>query len=133
MSRNFCTNEVAKYDIKLADGDHIYIPRKPAGIQVLGAVPSISTISYQSGENVKYYIKKAGGYLQNADNKNVQLIRADGTIASGRTATSRTVKLGDAIFVPTRVNKERDWWKVLTSSLTIVTSVATTALLISRL
>jgi polysaccharide biosynthesis/export protein len=122
-----------KYDIKLADGDHIYIPRKPAGIQVLGAVPSISTISYQQGENVKYYIKKAGGFLQNADKKNLQLIRADGTIASGRSAAARTVKLGDAIFVPTRVDKEHDWLKVLTSSLTVLTSVATTALLISKL
>lgn len=122
-----------KFDIKLADGDHIYIPRKPAGIQVLGAVPSISTITYQPGEKVNYYIRKAGGFLQSADKKNLQLIRADGTIASGRSAASRTVRLGDAIFVPTRVDKERDWWRVLTSSLTVVTSVATTALLISKL
>jgi polysaccharide biosynthesis/export protein len=121
------------YDIKLADGDHIYIPRKPAGIQVLGAVPSISTISFQSGEKVNYYIKKAGGLLQSADKKNMQLIRADGTIVSGRSAGSRTVKLGDAIFVPTRVDKEHDWWRMLTSGLTVVTSVATTALLISKL
>ena len=122
-----------KYDIKLEDGDHIYVPRKPAGIQMLGAVPSISTITYTPNKKVKDYIKKAGGFLQNADKKNIQLIRANGTIVSGRSANSRKVNLGDAIFVPTRVSKEHDWWRLATSTLSIATSLATTVLVINKL
>ncbi len=122
-----------RYDVKLADGDHIYIPTKPAGIQVLGAVPSISTIAFQEGKKAEHYLKRAGGFLPNADKKHVQLVRADGTIVSGGGAMSKRVNLGDAIFVPTRVSKERDWLKIFSTSASVLASVATTIFIVDRL
>ncbi len=122
-----------RYDVELADGDHIYIPTKPAGIQVLGAVPSISTIAFQEGKRAEHYVKRAGGFLPNADKKHVQLVRADGTIVSGGGALSKRVNLGDAIFVPTRVSKERDWLKIFSTSASVLASVATTIFIVDRL
>ncbi len=122
-----------RFDVKLKDGDHIYIPSKPAGIQVLGAVPSISTIAFQDGKKAEFYLKRAGGFLPNADKKHVQLVRADGTIISGRGSLSKEVQLGDAIFVPTRVNKERDWLKFISATASVAASIATTIFVVDRL
>ncbi|MGB5139423.1 MAG: SLBB domain-containing protein, partial [Candidatus Zixiibacteriota bacterium] len=122
-----------RYDVKLKDGDHIYIPSKPAGIQVLGAVPSISTIAFQDGKKADFYLKRAGGFLPNADKKHVQLARADGTIVSGRGSLSKEVRLGDAIFVPTRVHKERDWLKFFSTTASVAASIATTIFVVDRL
>ena len=122
-----------RYDIKLKDGDHIYIPSKPAGIQVLGAVPSISTIAFQSGKRADFYVKRAGGFLPNADRKHVQLVRADGTIVSGKSSLSKEVRLGDAIYVPTHVKKERDWLKFLSATASVAASIATTIFVVDRL
>ena len=122
-----------RYDVKLKDGDHIYIPSKPAGIQVLGAVPSISTIAFQDDKKAEFYLKRAGGFLPNADKKHVQLVRADGTIVSGRGALSKEVRLGDAIFVPTRVHKDRDWLKFFSTTASVAASIATTIFVVDRL
>jgi len=123
----------SRHDVKLVDGDQIYIPAKPAGIQVLGAVPSISTIAYQDGKKADFYVKRAGGFLPNADKKHLQLVRADGTIVSGRGALSKQVHLGDAIFVPTRVSKERDWLKIFSTTASVAASIATTIFVVDRL
>ncbi|MCK4857982.1 MAG: SLBB domain-containing protein [candidate division Zixibacteria bacterium] len=121
------------HDLTLTGGDHVYIPEKPAGIQVLGAVPSVSTIAYQSGKKVSYYVKRAGGLLKNADKEHINLIRANGTVLSGRSARAKKVSLGDAIFVPIKVHKERDWLKAVTASVSIITSIAATYFMIDRL
>ena len=123
----------SRYDIILKDGDQVYIPSNPAGIQVLGAVPSISTIAYQDGKKADFYVKRAGGFLPNADKKHVQLIRADGTIVSGRSSLSKEVRLGDAIYVPTKVHKERDWMKIFSTTASVAASIATTIFVFDRL
>ena len=122
-----------RYDIGLKDGDQIYIPSNPAGIQVIGAVPSISTIAFQNGKKADFYLRRAGGYLPNADKKHVQLVRADGTIVSGRSSLSKEVRLGDAIFVPTKVNKDRDWLKIFSATASVAASIATTVFIVNRL
>ncbi len=121
------------FDIRLRDGDHIYIPAKPAGIQVLGAVPSVSTIAFRSDKKVDYYIRSAGGFLPNADRKNLLLVRANGTIASGGGVRGKEVMLGDAIFVPTKVAKDRDWLRFFSTTASIAASIATTIFVIDRL
>ncbi len=121
------------YDVRLLDGDHIYIPSKPAGVQVLGAVPAISTITYRDNRRASYYLQNAGGFLPNADKKNLQLIRADGTITSGSGVMRQKVDLGDAIFVPTKVKKDRDWLKIFSTTASVAASVATTIFVIDRL
>ncbi len=122
-----------EYDIALQDGDHIYIPSKPAGVQVLGAVPAISTITYRNDRRVGYYLQSAGGFLPNADKSHIQLIKADGTINSGSGVMREKVDLGDAIFVPTRIKKDRDWLKIFSTTASVAASLATTIFVIDRL
>jgi protein involved in polysaccharide export with SLBB domain len=126
-------NNNLSHDLELIDGDHVYIPSKPAGVQVLGAVPSISTITYRPNQRAKYYLERAGGFLLNADEGSMQLIRADGTISSGSGVVRQKIQLGDAIFVPTKVKRDRDWLRIFSATASVAASIATTIFVIDRL
>lgn len=71
--------------------------------------------------------------MPNADKHNVQLIRADGTIQTGKGTLNKRIELGDAIFVPTQIKKDRDWMKVFSTTASIAASLATTFFVIDRL
>jgi hypothetical protein len=43
------------------------------------------------------------------------------------------IDLGDVIVVPTEIKKEKDWLKYISTSLSILTGVATSILIIDRL
>ena len=56
-----------------------------------------------------------------------------GRVFAGGDAKSQHVELGDAIFVPTEIKKDKDWWKIVTGSMALITGMATTALLVAKL
>lgn len=122
-----------KGNVMLRPGDEIYIPAVPSGVQVMGAIASSGTIQYVPGKKPKYYIERAGGFLKNADDGGTRVVKADGRVLSWGKAKGRRIDIGDAIVVPTQIKKSHDWWKIITSSATILGGLATTAYLIDRL
>ena len=120
-------------DIQLRDGDHIYIPREPSGVQVMGAVAAPGTIQYRPRSKIGHYIERAGDYTKQSQKDGARLIKADGRVFAGGEARSQQVQLGDAIFVPTEIKKDRDWWKIVTGSMTLITGMVTVAVLIAQL
>jgi protein involved in polysaccharide export with SLBB domain len=67
------------FDIELENGDYIYIPQKPATIQVIGSVFNQGAFIYDKNKTLSDYIEFAGGYTQNADKKNVFVLKVDGS------------------------------------------------------
>ncbi len=126
-------NRGGEEDIVLQDGDCIYIPAIPSGVQLMGAVASAGTIKYHPGWKVSSYLKEAGGLTSVAHKSALRLIRANGQVISGKSVRGRRVHIGDAIFAPPRIKKEKDWLKYVTTATSIVTSVATTWLIIDRI
>ncbi len=120
-------------NLVLRDGDYIYIPPRPSGIQVLGAVASSGTITYKEDKKPKYFVQKAGGFTANAAKKEVRLVKADGRIYSGGKALGQDVDLGDIVVVPYKIKKEKEWLRSAASVAGIVTSIATTIFIIDRL
>lgn len=120
-------------DIVLQPGDRIFVPRVPSGISVLGAVGSSGTIKFKQGEKAKYYLKRAGNFSTEADKSGVRLIRANGEVYSGGGTMGKRVELGDIIVVPTKVRRERDTLKTITTAVSTMTGLLTTILLINRL
>jgi protein involved in polysaccharide export with SLBB domain len=120
-------------NVELRDGDRIHIPRQPSGVQVMGAVAAPGTILFEPNKKPKHYIRRAGDFTNQSDKNGALLIKADGRVFSGNEATGQEVEVGDAIFVPQEIKKDRDWWKIMTGSVSIVTGVVTTALLVDRL
>ncbi len=121
-----------KGDITLQPGDKIYVPPVPSGISVMGATSVNGTIKFVSGKNVKYYIKRAGDFSRQADKKEARLIKASGEVSS-QGIMKHSVELGDVIIVPTKINKERNWTKTITTAITTLTGILTSVYIVSKI
>lgn len=105
----------------LEDGDSFYIPPRLGTVQVAGAVYNENAFRYQPGKRLSAYLNDAGGPTRQADAKRIFLVRADGTVISGRSHGKfwhfdfgNTVLLpGDAIIVPTKLKSPNNFMQQL--------------------
>ena len=88
-----------KYDVGIEDGDRLHIPQPPSAIQVLGGVYTPSSITYQQGRGIEYYLGKVGGLSENADKNNIYIVKANGETRRHFTR-AMVVGTGDLIVVP---------------------------------
>lgn len=82
-------------DLVLEDGDKIHIPVKPDIVSVAGEVNHPANILYKEGADFKYYIEKAGSFTRNADQKNIFIVRVNGTASTDL----KKIEPGDFIVV----------------------------------
>lgn len=98
-------------DLPLEDKDHIFVPRTPAFVSVAGAVNNENVFIYKPGRTVGEVIKVAG-LREEADKKQMFVLRADGSIATGKNGgwfgSVAGVELmpGDTIIVPEKLDRE---------------------------
>lgn len=86
----------------LEDGDKIIIPPIQNLVFVVGEVFISSALEYKE-TNFEYYIKSSGGYKQNADKRNVFIIKPNGEVI--KDIGGYKVQPGDTINVPRDLNK----------------------------
>ena len=94
----------------LKEGDEIYIPVKSEEVLVDGEVLNPVGLAWQFGENVKYYVDRAGGFSSNAKRGKVYVIYSNGTTAITKSFIFRNypeVKPGSQIIVPTRPERQK--------------------------
>ena len=126
-------------NIYLQDGDEITIPEKLHTIKVIGGVNFPTSVLYEKGAGLDYYIKAAGGYVELADNKNVTIRLANGRpVVKKRfifwSYLSDEINAGSTIYVPVLSEKKSiDWSGAIRDAAAILSSVATTILIIDRL
>ncbi len=72
----------SQYDLELEDGDALNIPQTPSTVMVMGRVYNPNAILYSQGKPLDYYLEKVGGPAENADNKRMYLVKADGSVIS---------------------------------------------------
>ena len=96
-------------DIELRAGDSLTIPKQPASVLVIGQVYNSNALTYTPGRNAGWYLSHAGGATKLADKGAIFIIRADGSVASGRqggfwsgSVLSAVMGPGDTIVVPER-------------------------------
>lgn len=111
-------------NITLEDGDSLYIPKRQLQVKVIGEVGFPSSVLYTKGKDVKYYIKRAGGYTRFSDRKNVILEYANGA-TTGNGDFYEDPDPGSTIYVP---YKEPDppiqWGAVINGTLGTLGTVA---------
>jgi len=117
-------------DVVVMDGDTLDIPEPSSSVLVIGAVRNSTSVTYVAGSNVDYYINRVGGLSNEADNKGVHLVKADGSTLAGF-ANIRTVESGDTVVVPPKEDVKirvvptiRDAFAILGSTLQTVLSAA---------
>jgi protein involved in polysaccharide export with SLBB domain len=106
--------------IRLENGDRIYIPPRPDFIQVFGSVNTESALLYRSGLSVKDYIQQAG-VSGSADISGAILVRSDGSALSNQSfwsneVLSSKVLPGDTIVLPEKFDRESGWSQTIRSA-----------------
>ncbi len=132
----------SKDDLLLENGDILKVPAKDGLVLISGEVLFPNAIAYGEKLNLDDYIKKAGGYTQNADSARIVVAKRDGSFAEVNndnglfglfpaTDKSLQVQAGDEILVLPKVEmKSRQFFKELTQ---IVYQIAVSARIIWRL
>lgn len=114
-------------DVVLREGDVLNIPEYSSTISISGEVRHPITVSYEKGKNVKYYIKHAGGYSNNAHKKGVYIIYMNGSVVNVSKNSSKVVEPGCEIVVPRKSMRNK---LSPTEMATIGTSTASIATMI---
>jgi len=126
-------------DIELRAGDRILIPKQPNFVLVSGQVYNASAISFEPGKNAGWYLQQAGGGTNQADKKNVFIIRADGSVIGRGNSGSglwrgsvlgTRMQPGDTVVMPEKYFGTNVWKTLLdtasfASSMAIAARVAT--------
>ena len=116
-------------DLALEDADRLYIPPRATTIGVFGSVFNGGSYLFNDGRMVEDYLRLAGGPTRGADSSSAFVIRANGSVVSGRDRGSFwrggkelegvVAMPGDTIFVPEEVNKTtfvqnaKDWTQII--------------------
>ena len=91
-------------DIIVEPGDRITMPKRPSSVAVTGDVLNPSSQQFEAGLSPAEYIKRAGGYLQTADEDHVFVVLPNGAaepVSSSMWNFSRVaVPPGSTIVVP---------------------------------
>jgi len=104
-------------ELPLEDGDAILIPSRPGFVFAVGAVANDNALIWRPGRSVNDYLAVAG-VMPEADESNIFVARADGSVIHSRTTSShlfgqsfgsRILLPGDTIVVPDQLNRETAW------------------------
>ena len=95
----------ADADIKLLDGDALFIPTKSNTISIFGEVRRESSFVFNNKYSIDDYITMAAGITRLADEDNIYIVRADGFVEMPtgnwfKFGASRVLQAGDTIIVP---------------------------------
>jgi polysaccharide export outer membrane protein len=124
-------------DIELRAGDSLTIPKQPGSVLVIGQVYNSNALTYTPGRKAGWYLSRAGGPTQLASKGAIFIIRADGSVTSGKEGSfwsgsvlSATMGPGDTVVVPEKPflggNKLKNALSVaqLASSAALVAAIA---------
>jgi protein involved in polysaccharide export with SLBB domain len=132
------------YDMELQGGDSLDIPPTPAVVNVLGQVYNQSALVYQPGGKLSYYLQKVGGATRDAEEDEMYIIRADGSVVSNQQSTfgfrwddelrswsfggfaSTQLLPGDTLVVPQKIERTA-WLREIKDITQILANVALTA------
>jgi protein involved in polysaccharide export with SLBB domain len=98
-------------NIQLEDGDRFVVPSKPSTVNVVGAVYDQNSFLFRNSEEVRSYLRLAGGPTKSADGGDSFIIRADGSVVSrhsrngvfGNTFATMRLNAGDTVVIPEKV------------------------------
>lgn len=123
-------------DIVLRDGDRLVIPQYSNTVKISGDVMYPITMNFDKGKSLGYYIKRAGGYGDNARKSRVYAIYMNGSVKQISHWSSKDIQPGCQIVVPSKKQKDKistaEILSIGSSSASIAAVVATIANLLKK-
>ena len=118
-------------DILLREGDRLIIPLYSSTVKISGDVMYPISMNYQKGKSLNYYIKRAGGYGDNARKSRVYAIYMNGSVELINHHSSKDIQPGCEIVVPSKKQKRQmstaEMMSMGTSAASIATMIITVA------
>lgn len=118
-------------DLQLREGDRLVVPQYSSTVKISGDVMHPVSMNYKKGESLKYYIKHAGGYGDNARKSRVYAIYMNGAVELISHSSSKAVQPGCTIVVPSKNKKNKmttaEYAAMGTSAASIATMMVTIA------
>lgn len=71
-----------EFDLKLEEGDIIYVPRKQETVRILGEVYFPTYVQYNRNKRLRKYLTEAGGFAPRASKSRIFVLYANGTSKS---------------------------------------------------
>jgi protein involved in polysaccharide export with SLBB domain len=95
----------SQYDVVLADGDELIVPKFRQEVTVIGEVQTVTSHLYRAGLSRDDYISMSGGVTARADRGRIYVVRADGSVvpnAGSRwfSGSNQGMQPGDTVVVP---------------------------------
>lgn len=131
-------------DIEVMGGDTLEIPQRSSVVNVLGQVYNQTSFIHKPGEQLSFYLEKAGGATADADRNEMYIIRADGSVFSRQQSSfglkwdddtkswtfgsfmSTALQPGDTLVVPQKIERTA-WLREIKDITQILANVALTA------
>ncbi|MBA2487579.1 MAG: SLBB domain-containing protein [Nitrospira sp.] len=113
-------------DIILEGRDRILIPTPPQTVSIIGSVKNPSTVVYRPSLGLDEYLRQAGGLTEDANKKEMYVMRANGTTDSAYLAV-KEVRSGDTVVVPQKIEARTPQLALWQTVASIIGSVALTA------
>lgn len=113
----------ARGDLLLENGDILRVPTKDGLVLISGEVLFPNAIAFDSKLSLDDYVRRAGGYTQNAETARLVVARRDGSFAEAVGDTgffslgngNVAIRAGDEILVLPKIDvKSRQIWKDMT-------------------
>jgi protein involved in polysaccharide export with SLBB domain len=123
-----CIRKDKSEDVILEDGDIINVPRAPRVVYVTGRIGKPGGILFSPREDIKYYLKKAGGTTWDAKARGIKVVKVTGEIIDDENV--KKLEPGDIIWVPRK--PDRDWWEFFRQTIAIVAQLATVYIVLDR-
>lgn len=130
------TNKKGADDLVLREGDRLVIPQYSNTVKISGDVMYPITMNYEKGRSLGYYIRRAGGYGDNARKSRVYAIYLNGSVKQISHYSSKDIEPGCQIVVPSKKQKNKmstaEVLSIGSSSASIAAVVATIANLLKK-
>jgi len=120
-------------DLQLREGDRLVVPQYSSTVKISGDVMHPISMNYKKGESLKYYIKHAGGYGDNARKSRVYAIYMNGAVELISHSSSKAVQPGCTIVVPSKNKKNKMTTAEYAAMGTSAASIATMMVTISNI
>ncbi len=124
-------NPGGEEDISLREGDRLVVPQYSSTVKISGEVMYPISMNYKKGESLNYYIKRAGGYGDNARKSRVYAIYMNGSVELIDHHSSKAIQPGCQIVVPTKKQKNKmttaEMMSIGTSASSMAAVIATIA------
>ena len=98
-------NPGSVYDIVLREGDVINVPLPEYTVKVSGEVMHPVSMAYETGKNLNYYIRHAGGYARKAYKRRVYGIHMNGSVVRLSANSVHDIEPGTEIVVPSKAGR----------------------------